>query len=378
VTAVLPAEARTTTAPATARSRLVGLDGIRGLAALYVLVYHIFLRAFPGKLAEHAPLWAAGFRYGRFAVVVFIVLSGFSLSVGAARAGWRLNGIRTFARRRARRILPPYWAALLFSLLMTWFVQAQPGWAVPNLRSIAVNGLLIQDIAAAPTPNRSFWSIAIEAQLYVVFPLLILTVRRVNAAAMLALVAAPVLILGILGAAHDRTATGLVNQYTPDLAVLFAIGVAAAGILTTTDARRARPWHRYAVGLAVPVFALVAWQGASWTSGHLFWVDLALGPAIGCLLAAVATGRPRPLVGLLDTRPLRRLGSFSYSLYLTHAPIVIAVYYGLMRGRVPQGAPMFLVLCAILLPLTVLSARLFAQLFELPFQRRGERFTSLR
>jgi peptidoglycan/LPS O-acetylase OafA/YrhL len=179
-----------------------------------------------------------------------------------------------------------------------------------------------------------------------------------------------VLILGILGAAHDRTATGLVNQYTPDLAVLFAIGVVAAGILTTTDVRRARPWHRYAAGLAVPVFALVAWKGASWTSGNLFWVDLASGPAIGCLLAAVATGRPRPLVGLLDARPLRRLGSFSYSLYLTHAPIVIAVYYGLMQGRVPQGGPMFLVLCAVLLPLAVLSARLFAQVFELPFQRQ--------
>ena len=357
-------------APAPSRSRLVGLDGLRGLAALYVVVYHIFLRAFPGERAAHAPFWAAGFRYGRFAVVVFIVLSGFSLSVGAARAGWRLDSVRTFAHRRAWRILPPYWAALVFSLLMTWFVLAQPGWAVPNLKSVAVNGLLIQDIVAAPSPNRSFWSIAIEAQLYVVFPLLIVAVRRVNAAAMLALVAAPVLTLGVLGAAHDRAATDLVNQYTPDLAVLFAIGVAAAGILTTTDSRRARPWHRYAVALAAPVFGLIAWKGASWTNGNLFWVDLALGPAIGCLLAAVATGQPKPLVGLLDTRPLRRLGAFSYSLYLTHAPIVIAVYYGLMQGRVPQGAPMFLVLCAVLLPLTVLFARLFAQVFELPFQRQ--------
>lgn len=353
-----------------ARRRLVGLDGIRGLAALYVVVNHIFLRAFPGYPADHAPFWAAGFIYGRFAVVVFIVLSGFSLSVAPARAGWRLDGLSNFAHRRAWRILPPYWAALVFSLMMTWFVVAQPGWATPTAKSVAVNGLLMQDIFAVPSPNRAFWSIAIETQLYVVFPLLILAMRRLNSAAMLATVAAPVLVLGILGAAHVHAANSLVNQYTPDLAVLFAIGVAAAGILGPTDHRRAWPWHWFALALAVPVFALIAWKGSVWTIDHFFWVDLAFGPAIGCVLAAVATDRPKPAVRLLDTRPLRRLGSFSYSLYLTHAPIVIAVYYGLVQGRVPPGVPTFLVLCAIVVPLTVLFAALFAAVFELPFQRR--------
>jgi len=353
-----------------AERRLVGLDGIRGLAALFVVVNHIFLRAFPGYPADNAPFWAAGFIYGRFAVVVFIVLSGFSLSVAPARAGWRLDGVSKFARRRAWRILPPYWAALVFSLLMSWFVVAQPGWPIPTGRSVVVNGLLVQDAFLAPSPNRAFWSIAVEAQLYVVFPLLILAMRRLNALAMVALVAAPVLYLGVRGAAHDQAATDLVNQYTPDLAVLFAIGVAATGILTTTESRRARPWHWYALALAVPVFALISVKGSVWTIDNLFWVDMAFGPAIGCLLAAVATCRARPLVRLLDTRPLRCLGSFSYSLYLTHAPIVIAVYYGLMQGRVRHGVTIFLVLCAIVLPLTVLFARLFAEVFELPFQRR--------
>lgn len=372
MTAVLTSQARQAAAPRSVSPRLAGLDGIRGLAALYVVIYHIFLRAFPGHLAEQAPFWAAGFRYGRFAVAVFIVLSGFSLAVGAARAGWRLTGIRTFARRRAWRILPSYWAALVFSLLMTRYVLAQPGWAVPNLKSVAVNGLLIQDIVAAPTPNRAFWSIAIEAQLYVLFPLLILVVRRRNAVVMLAMVAVPVLLLGLLSTALTRTATGLVNQYTPDLAVLFAIGVAVAAAVDTRHTPR--PWHRYAIAAAAPVFALIAWQGLDWTSHHLFWVDLAVGPAIGCLLAAITTGRPSPLVSLLDARPLRRLGSFSYSLYLTHLPIVVAVYYGLLAGRIRQGAPMFLVLCGVLLPPTLLFARLFAEVFELPFQRhRGWR-----
>jgi peptidoglycan/LPS O-acetylase OafA/YrhL len=349
---------------------LVGLDGIRGLAALFVVVNHVFLRAFPGYPADHAPFWASGFIYGRIAVVVFIVLSGFSLSVSPARASWRLDGAWRFARRRAWRILPPYWAALLFSLLMTWFVVAQPGWPVPTAKSVAVNGLLMQDVFAAPSPNRAFWSIAVEVHLYVAFPLLILAMRRLNACAVIATVAAPVLAIGICAVADVHTATNVVNQYTPDLAVLFAIGVAAASILTATERRRGWPWHWLALALAAPVFALIAWKGSVWTIDNFFWVDMALGPAIGCLLCAVATYRPRRLVRLLDTRELRRLGSFSYSLYLTHAPIVIAVYYGLMVGRVHPGVPTFLVLCAIALPLTVLFARLFAEVFELPFQRQ--------
>ena len=75
--------------PAPRAKRLAGLDGVRGLAALYVVCNHVFLRAFPGYPVDHAPFWAAWFIYGRFAVVVFIVLSGFSLALSPARHGWR-------------------------------------------------------------------------------------------------------------------------------------------------------------------------------------------------------------------------------------------------------------------------------------------------
>ena len=343
---------------------MAGLDGIRGLAALYVVTYHVFLRAFPGSAAPHAPAWAAGFDYGRFAVVVFIVLSGFSLGIAPARDGWRLDGIGRFARRRAWRILPPYWAALIFSLLTTWFVVAQAGAPLPTAKSVLVNGLLLQNEVSAPSPNRAFWSIAVEAQLYVVLPLLLLTIRRVNALVMLAALS---LVVVTAGALVSET---WLTYYTPDLAVLFAIGLAAAGIVRAGERVRSWPWHWLALVAAAPVFAWIAVAGSIWTLGHLFWVDLALGPAIGCLLAAVATDRPRPVVRLLDTAALRGLGSFSYSLYLTHTPIVIAVSYGLFIGRVPSGGPMFLVLLVILLPLTVGFARLFAAVFEIPFARQ--------
>ena len=107
--------------------RLAGLDGVRGLAALFVVVNHVFLRAFPGYPVDKAPFWAAWFIYGRFAVVVFIVLSGFSLALSPARHGWRLDGVSRFARRRAWRILPPYWAALVFSLAVAWLLVRPPG-----------------------------------------------------------------------------------------------------------------------------------------------------------------------------------------------------------------------------------------------------------
>src|SRR3954454_5208955 len=66
------------------RPRLAGLDGVRGLAALFVVIHHVFLRAFPGYPVDRAPFWAGWFIYGRFAVVVFIVLSGFSLALSPA------------------------------------------------------------------------------------------------------------------------------------------------------------------------------------------------------------------------------------------------------------------------------------------------------
>src|SRR3954470_9567348 len=122
------------------RPRLAGLDGVRGLAALFVVVHHVFLRAFPGYPVDRAPFWAGWLIYGRFAVVVFIVLSGFSLALLPARRGWRLDGISRFARRRALRILPAYYAALAFSLAVAWLVVRPPGEGLPGAKSVVVNG----------------------------------------------------------------------------------------------------------------------------------------------------------------------------------------------------------------------------------------------
>ena len=351
------------------RKRLAGLDGIRGLAALFVVINHIFLRAFPGYPVDNAPAWAAWFIYGRFAVVVFIVLSGFSLALSPARHGWRLDSIRTFAVRRARRILPAYWAALAFSIAIAWLVVPPPGQGLPGSRSAIVNGLLVQNIVGAPSPNRSLWTMAVEAQLYLVFPLLLLTVRRYCGLAMVAAVTLVVAAVGIVGPHVPRLDT-FVIQSAPDLAALFAIGIMAAGIVGASRARRSWPWGWFALAAAAPVFAVIWWRGSVWTLGHLFWVDLAFGPAIALLLAALATGRPKPLLRVLDSRPLRSLGMSSYSLYLIHGPVVIVVYEKFVAERFRHGVPAFLLTAALVLPITIALSKLFAAAFERPFLRR--------
>ena len=348
------------------RTHLPGLDGIRGLAALFVVLHHCWLMSFPGFPVDNGPAWAGFLLYGHLAVVVFIVLSGFSLGVAPARSGWRLDSLRRYAHRRAWRILPPYWPALLFSLVVAWTLVPQPGEGTPTLKSVLVYGLLLQDIFGAPSPNGPFWSIAIEAQLYVLLPLGLLILRRTNAAVLFFVVLLPVLVIGIFG--PSVPAVHLLTRFTPQLAVGFTLGMIAAGVVGN-ERWRGYPWHWLALAAAAPALALIVINGSVWTVEHYLWIDLALSPAIAVLLAAIATGRPGPLVRFLDIRPMRSLGGFSYSLYLVHAPIIIAVSLLIVPPWMTPGVPRFLVTLAIGVPLALVFARLFAALFDLPFQR---------
>jgi peptidoglycan/LPS O-acetylase OafA/YrhL len=358
---------RSATGAAEPRARLVGLDGIRGLAALFVMLHHCWLLSFPGYPANTGPSWTGWLVYGHLAVVVFIVLSGFSLAVSPARNDWRLGGLARFAHRRAWRILPPYWAALAYSLVVAWTLVPQPNTPEPTAKSVAVFGLLLQDVFGAPSPNGAFWSIAIEAQLYLVFPLLLVVLRRAGASVMLAAVTVVVLAVGLL--APVSSVVDLLTRLTPQFAALFALGLAAAGVLRAADRTRRLPWPWLALLATIPPVALIVAQGSVWTVHHYFWVDLAFGPAVGFLLAAVATGRPRPFVRFLDTRPVRSLGSFSYSLYLTHAPLVVLIHEKVVAPHMDPGVPAFLTTLALAAPATILTARVFAAFFELPFQR---------
>jgi peptidoglycan/LPS O-acetylase OafA/YrhL len=84
----------------------------------------------------------------------------------------------------------------------------------------------------------------------------------------------------------------------------------------------------------------------------------------------VAGGRPQPVVAALESRPVRGLGAFSYSLYLIHAPIVVFCHRVIVTPLAGSGLRAFFLMLLIVVPLCVVAARWFAAVFELPFQRR--------
>jgi peptidoglycan/LPS O-acetylase OafA/YrhL len=348
------------------RRRVAGLDAIRGLAALYVVVSHCRLLTFPGYPANTGPGWLSWLLHGRLAVVVFITLSGFSLAIAPARDGWQLRGTLRFARRRAWRILPPYWAALVFSLAIAATVTPLPLSDPPTARSVVVYGLLMQDIVVAPVPNGAFWSIAVEAGLYFAFPLLLLMRRRAGAAATLAAVTVPVIAAGLL---HPGISADKATGFTLELAPLFTLGLIAAGIVTANDRVRRWPWHWLAALAATPVILLINVKGSVWTVTHYYWIDLAIGPAIAMLLAAVASQRSSALMRLLDNRPMRSLGKISFSLYLIHLPIVSIISRRLVAPHVTPGMPTFWTTLVLAVPVCAVTAWWFATVFERPFQR---------
>jgi peptidoglycan/LPS O-acetylase OafA/YrhL len=147
------------------------------------------------------------------------------------------------------------------------------------------------------------------------------------------------------------------------------LGLVAAGVLTASERIRRLPWLWLAVLVGLPVTVLMVGKGSVWTNHHYFWIDLAVAPAIAMVVAAVATGRPALLVRLLSVRPLRSLGTVSYSLYLVHLPIIMIIARSVAIPRFGPGVEAFGTTLALAVPISIAVAWLFASLFELPFQR---------
>jgi peptidoglycan/LPS O-acetylase OafA/YrhL len=349
------------------RGRVVGLDGLRGLAALYVLLFHSWLLAFRHFPRNTGPAYLTWAMYGRLSVVFFLVLSGFSLALFPAANQWRLGGTARFLRRRAWRILPAYWAALAISLVVAVFIAAATHKGPPNHRSLAVFGLLLQDFVKARTPNGALWSVAVEAELYLLFPLFLLIRRRLGALMLLAVVTVPVLLLS-LTAPHGTPPEGDTGL-TPHLAPVFVAGLVAAGVVTASARFRALPWLWLALAACAPVLLLIYAKGSYWTGHHYFWIDLAITPGLTMLIVAVATRPAGALTRLLSSRPLARLGKISYSLYLIHLPILTVLAKKVAPHHVERGPHTYAFLVVVGVPLSLLAAWLFAAVFEIPFQR---------
>ncbi|MEV0003223.1 acyltransferase family protein [Micromonospora sp. NPDC050980] len=308
------------------------IEGLRAVAVLLVLVGHAVPAVLPG---------------GFVGVDVFFVISGFlitGLLVTELRQTGRIS-IAGFYARRARRLLPAAGLVLLASMLLTVVALPRTRWPSTGGDVVASATYLmnwhladrsVDYLAGGQPPSilQHYWSLAVEEQFYLIWPLLLILVmlgaRRARG--------------GWLRTARWRLPLGLALIAVPS----FAWSVAE----TTSDPARAyfitttRLWE-LALGGAVAVFGLlvprmparlgaaVAWAGTGAIITSPLVLDTAtafpgwsaLLPTLGTA-AVIAGGGCAGRVGpgrVLGLRPVRAVGAISYSLYLWHWPLLVAI-----------------------------------------------------
>lgn len=369
---------------APARVHLGYLDGLRAVAALWVLVSHAWLQVWPVDY-NHLPIgWTwrltGWMLYAHFAVDLFIVLSGFCLMLPVVRGDGTLRGgaVRFFLKR-ARRILPPYYLAMGFSLLLIhlWVGQKTgTHWdiSVPvTPPGLIQHLLLVQDIFHNSEINHAFWSIAVEWRIYFLFPLLVVGWKRLGGVWTTVITLA----VGYLLASFQGQ-TPYVGS-APWYLGLFALGMLAAGIAFSpghfwASVRGRAPWEALALGSAAVLIVICHRWGWAGSSQHFARLDFLVGCISLCLLVSASRPHPNPVSRCLSWRPLVFIGTFSYSLYLIYAPLLQVVWQYLVHP-LHLGDRMTLALMIVLGgPLIVGIAYLFFLVCERPFltTRRNE------
>ena len=309
--------------------RLPALDGLRGIAVLGVLFFHA-----DGAL-----------RGGYLGVDLFFVLSGFlitSILIAEHRTEGRID-LRMFWIRRARRLFPALLSLMPAIAIYAW-IFAQPnelaglradGLAtlgyVANWRAIFANRSY-WELFAAPSPLEHTWSLAIEEQFYVVWPLLVVAVFRFARRGTRALAV-------VSGALALASATAMTLLYVPDDTTRVYLGtdtrgaaILAGAVLAavlaesapTRDARMVRVLDLF--GLVAAVGMGAAWVLVDGKSPFLyhggFWLtELAAVVLITC----AAQGENSLIARILGFRPLGLVGAISYGVYLWHWPLYVVL-----------------------------------------------------
>ena len=357
--------------------RVEWLDGIRGAAAMFVVLHHTWLSVWPAFPRDIGPWWLGGLLYGHLAVAVFIVVSGFSLSLGPLRGGDTLSGgARRFLGRRAWRIIPPYWAALILSTIISWLILAPTLSDAAVAKGFVVHGLLLQDIVGSFVPNGTFWSIAVEWQIYFVFPLILWLARRTNIA--VSVTSTVLLVVAAQLITHLGSPFNKIDHLTPQLLALFALGVLAVHLghgERTPRLQRAR--LVIGLGLMAAVVAGALLEGSVWMVSEYFWVDLVFGAGIACLMAVMYSGGAGQLRRVLGSRVGLRLGLFSYSIYLVHGPLLALADVKILRPLHMSPLLTFAILLLVAVPVILVVCYGFHLVFEAPFVARRD-FGALR
>lgn len=345
--------------------RVEWLDGVRALAAIYVVLHHAWLMTVGGYPGNDGPWFTDWLIYGHLAVSVFIVVSGFSLTLSPANLGMRLkDGGWGFLRRRFWRIVPPFWAALILVTVLIAFGLTSPANGRDfGVRDFALHFFLLQDAIGNVSPNGAFWSIAVEWHIYFLFPLILVCFRRYGIKVVLPGIAALIIAQHLIGSVSPPVAA--MDRFTPVYLVLFAAGAAAAWLVRRGHG--ALTGAAVAVLLGVVVIACMTVAGSERTIAAYFWIDLLVGCGTAGLFVALGQGRLRWLSRVLSIPPIVFVGSSAFSLYLIHAPVLAMLTTFVIRPA-EVGAVGGLVLLLILgVPASVLLAHLFFLVFERPF-----------
>jgi len=371
-------------------SRVAYLDGIRGLAALYVALHHAALMVPSSGLSGPGLVVRFLLRHGHSAVAVFIVLSGYCLMLPRVRepAPHRSLDLGRYFVRRGRRILPGYLAALLGSLaLIAWLPELGRVSRSPWDRALPATGagvvvshlLLIHNLHETwfYKIDPPLWSVATEWQIYWLFPGLVVIWRRFGRAAVVASGFALGFGVAVLASPLRNPA---LRELCPWFIGLFTLGMVAA--LTAHRDRgvservpRSRRSQVAATVLLVLFALLLAGFAISSTDDPRFMMaDPFVGVVTAGLLvrwarrSAPGETRPRPpLLRWLEWPWVLRLGTFSYSLYLIHYPLLALGNAWLRRWPLGQEVRFW----ALILggsPVILQAASLFHRVFERPFQ----------
>lgn len=323
--------------------RLPALDGIRGIAALMVMVFHFTLQLKEPAGTASAVLTGL-FKPGWAGVDLFFVLSGFLITGLLADAKGSTNYFRVFYARRTLRILPLYYAALilLFGVPMLAPAATAARWVTP-FREQLWYWLYLQNFHPLPSQfvglAGHLWSLAIEEQFYLVWPVVILLLSRRNA------IRACVACIGIAMLWRLASLVGPfeLNTYnvTParldGLAIGSAIALIARGpggldtlrrwVVPTTIVSAIIAAAYFSLPTELDDKALVA--ATPLTVGAGLVVFPIAFTAIALLFASLllyGVRADREGGSFLESSGLRVAGRYSYGLYVVHVPLIPLMY----------------------------------------------------